>query len=76
MSTQEKNEQLKAALHDMFSLIEEQHLVRNTKHDNEPGWAMKQLQFVSRLAKAQKALIDEVEPGDENQPLAEYGAPT
>lgn len=54
-------EQLKAAreaLADVFAQIDENWLVRNTSDDGEPGWGMRQLPIVMRLAKARKALED------------------
>jgi hypothetical protein len=47
---------LKIALQDMFKLIEEGWLVRDISQDAKPVFAMRQLGFVSRLAKAKAAL--------------------
>lgn len=47
---------LLAALKDLLSLIEEGYLARDTSHDSEPGWAMKQLPYVRRLAAASAAI--------------------
>lgn len=51
----ERSEML-AALKDMFALIDEGWLVRDTSGDGNPSWAMKQLRFVQRLQKAQAAI--------------------
>lgn len=45
-----------AALADLFAMIDEQLLVRNTSHDNEPDWTMRLAKFACRLAKASHAL--------------------
>lgn len=51
-----ERDDLRAALTDMFALIDEGLLVRNIEKDAEPSWAMRQVRFVQRLAKAQAAL--------------------
>lgn len=47
------------ALRDMFALIDEGYLVRDTTHDAMPGWALRQLPYVHRLAAARRALAQE-----------------
>jgi hypothetical protein len=47
---------LRAALKDMFSLMDEGLLVRDISDDCEPLWAMRQLKFVQRLQQAHAAL--------------------
>lgn len=44
------------ALIDVFAMIDEGYLVRNTSGDAETGWAMKQLPFIMRLQVAHAAL--------------------
>lgn len=44
--------QLEAALKDVFAMIDEGLLVRNTAFDHEPEWAMQALRFTQRLQKA------------------------
>ncbi len=53
---------LRAALQDMFALVDEGWLVRNTENDAAPDWGMRQLGFVRRLQKAQAALNIQKEP--------------
>ena len=50
---------LKAAIIDLFALIDEGQLVRNTANDADPDWHMKSLRFVHRLSKAQANLEPE-----------------
>lgn len=45
-----------AALQDVFALMDEGWLVRNTSEDHKPSFAMRQLSFVQRLAKANAAI--------------------
>lgn len=45
-----------AALTDIFAMMDEGYLVRNTSDDAKPGWAMKQLPFIKRLQTAHAAL--------------------
>ena len=52
----ERVAELEAALRDMFALIDEGFLCRDISRDAESGWAIKQLGFVQRLAKANQAL--------------------
>lgn len=47
---------LLAALQDMFRMMDEGLLVRDTANDGASDWAIKQLRFVARLKKAQAAL--------------------
>ncbi len=47
---------LEAALKDMFLLIDEHKLVRNIDNDDDPLWALHQLDFVRRLAANQKPI--------------------
>lgn len=49
-------ERLRAALKDMFALMDEGWFVRNTSEDHKPSFAMRQLAFVQRLRKAYEAL--------------------
>jgi hypothetical protein len=49
---QSRERELRAALTDVFALIDSGYLVRNIADDAEPGWAMRQLHNVQRLAKA------------------------
>ena len=44
------------ALQDVFALMQEGYLVRSIHDDHEPGWAIRQLPFVCRLAAAAKVL--------------------
>ena len=48
--------ELYAALKTLFDLIDNGRLVRDTSHDHEEGWAMKQLDIVMSLQKVQAAL--------------------
>lgn len=52
-------ERLRAALKDMFALIDEGWLVRNTANDAESSWGVRQLGYVRRLQNAQAALAVE-----------------
>jgi hypothetical protein len=47
---------LYAALTDMFALIDEGWLVRQTNEDHKPAFAVRMLPFVARMQKAQAAL--------------------
>lgn len=47
---------LKAALADVFDLIDSGWLIRDTTHDSEPDWALRQLPQVQRLAAAKKLM--------------------
>lgn len=49
-------ERLRGALTDLFSLIDENWLVRNISDDGNPLWALEQLPRVLKLANAKKAL--------------------
>ena len=44
------------ALKDFFKMLDEGSLVRNSSEDEDPGYAMRMLSFVSRLQKIQEAL--------------------
>jgi hypothetical protein len=50
---QRENKELKEALRDLFSMMEEGFLVRDISKDHEPNWVFKMMSFVSRLKKAQ-----------------------
>ncbi|MGH7207831.1 MAG: hypothetical protein ACREIL_00450 [Nitrospiraceae bacterium] len=50
------------ALQDLFKLIDEGWLVRNTKDDTDQNWALNNLTYISRLAKAHQALTREEQP--------------
>ena len=52
------------AIKDLFAMMDEHLLIRDTSKDADPDYHMRQLKFVGRLAKAQKAL-GEKERGDE-----------
>lgn len=56
-------ERLHGALKDMFALIDEGWLVRNTANDAASDWAIRQLGFVRRLQKAQAALTQDDKAG-------------
>ncbi len=47
---------LHSALQDVFDLIDQNWLVRNIKNDDDPLWALQQLNQVRRLAKAKEVL--------------------
>ena len=47
-----------AALTDVFALMDEGWLVRNTSEDDESSFAMRNLAFVRRLAKAHAAIAE------------------
>lgn len=47
---------LEQALRDMFSLIDEGWLIRDTSKDSEPGFAVRQLPFAVKLGRAKQAL--------------------
>ena len=49
----------KQTLKDLFWLIDESWLVRDISNDGDPLWALKQVGYVRRLAKA-KAVLDSV----------------
>ena len=49
----------KKALANLFYLIDENWLVRNIKDDDDPLWALKQLNYVRKLADA-KCVLDSV----------------
>ena len=48
--------ELLETLQDVFLMMDEQILVRNTDKDNEPDWAIKSMAFVARLKRAQIAI--------------------
>lgn len=48
--------ELAGALEDMFSLIEDQWLVRNTIYDEDRDFYIKQLPFVQKLANCRRLL--------------------
>lgn len=50
------HDELIMALHTTFALIESGYLVRDTSHDHEPGWAIKQVEPMRKLATAAKVL--------------------
>ena len=50
--------ELEGALRDMFALIDDGFLCRDISRDAEPGWSIKMLGFVQRLAKNKQALKD------------------
>ena len=50
--------ELGGALQDMFALIDDGFLCRDISRDAEPGWSIKMLGFVQRLAKNKQALKD------------------
>jgi len=60
----ERIKQLEAALKDMFLLIDERWLVRNIENDDDPLWALNQLNFVRRLARNQKPIETLQSAGD------------
>lgn len=43
-------------LRELFGFLDSGYLVRDISHDHEPGWAMRQLPFVSTLAKGKQIL--------------------
>lgn len=45
-----------AALSSLMRLIDDGVLVRDISHDNEDGWALRQLSLVTALKQAQQAL--------------------
>jgi len=47
---------LEDALQDIFTMLDDGYLVRDTSHDGQDGWAMRQLPYVRKLAAAQAAL--------------------
>lgn len=51
-------ERLAAALKDIFALMDEGWLGRDTSKDHEPGWAMKQIEPIQRLKKAHDTLAE------------------
>ena len=54
MSTREQ--ELEAALADMFALIDEGFLCRSTRLDHEPDWALRVSRGIARMAKAARLL--------------------
>ena len=58
MGLKEENAKLKTALKDLFKMIDDGELVRNTTRDHEPDWARRQMNFVMSLKFAKEA-IDE-----------------
>ena len=48
---------LLAALNDVFELIDEGFLVRNTSRDADPLWALNSLRFVTRLKAAYDVFV-------------------
>lgn len=52
----EASPDLLEALQDMFALMDEGWLVRNTNDDAKDGWAMRQMAAVKRLAQARAAI--------------------
>ena len=57
------HDELVAALADVFAMMDEGYLVRDTSEDAEPGFAMRQLPYVQRLAKA-RAMLEAVQPAN------------
>lgn len=53
---------LRAALSDVFAMIDEGWLGRDISKDHEPDWAMKQAPYLMRLKAAQKSLFTNPEP--------------
>lgn len=51
-----ENKRLREALKDMFALMDEGLLVRDTTADPDPDWALRHLKFLQRLKKAHDAL--------------------
>ena len=49
-------ERLRTALTDMFDLIDEGILVRDTKNDHRDDWALHMLKFAKRLRKVKEVL--------------------
>lgn len=47
---------LLAALRELFGLVEDGTLVRNTVDDAQPGWAVKQIPLVKALANAREVI--------------------
>lgn len=44
-------------LKDIFALLDEEQLVRNTQRDSDEGWALQAMKFTARLQSAQQALV-------------------
>lgn len=57
--------ELLAALKDIFAMMDEGLLVRDTTNDADSGWAIKQLRLVSRLSQAQSAILRAEQGGGE-----------
>jgi hypothetical protein len=51
-----ERDRMKAALTDLFAMMDEKILVRNTDHDHDPDWAIRLLEIGSRLSEAYQAL--------------------
>ena len=45
-----------AALADVFAMMDEGYLVRDTSEDGRPDWAQRQFPYVQRLSKARETL--------------------
>jgi hypothetical protein len=52
----ERIQTLRDALAGVMELIDSGMLVRNTRHDSDPGWAITQIPLVQKLYMAQLAL--------------------
>lgn len=60
-------ERLLKSLKELLQLIGEGKLIRNTKADHRPGWAIRQIPFVRTLVEAQ-ASVEEAEKKSSEQP--------
>lgn len=56
MTQPSQEERLKAALTDVFALMDEGFLVRNIANDHESDWAIKTVRYMKRLSDAHRAL--------------------
>jgi hypothetical protein len=66
--------ELTEALRDVLGLIDTGYLVRDTSKDGEPGWAIKQLEPVRRLANA-RSLVSAALAPPEPEIVEEYALP-
>lgn len=57
----------RAALSDLFGLVEDGTLCRDTSRDSEPGWAIKMLPVVAKLKAAQEIVRPGGPSGEENR---------
>ena len=65
-ASEARETRLREALKDLFALMDEGWLGRDTRFDHEPGWGLRQMPYVERLKNAHDALAEPPPPNPGN----------